>query len=714
MKKGTSFLKKPQGLLALSLVLILVGSFLAGMFNTSFYNVKVKEISFKGDHGTLSGLLYMPKGAGANDPRPVIVTTHGYLNTKEMQDAPAIEMSRRGYIVLALDQYDHGDSRWSADIPVAQMFGTFWVYSQFDATKYVYQQPYTKKDDKGNAYIAVSGHSMGGFSSLVAMYMDEMNALKTGYRMIYAGIPAGADFSYASAIAPQDQMQAAFGSRTVGVVAGKYDEFFFNKSDAEKSASEKKVKGTVTSKNFASTASGEAFLGLPSGQAGEPGKFYQAQSGDLKLEDKVVRPSQSGERVIFTPNQTHPWNHFSPAATADLISFYEHAFKGVTSPNQTDADLGSGHQIWWLKEAFNGVALVGFFLLFVPLITLLLRAPFLRGAVTAQIATVSAPTGGRQKTVYWLAIAFSTLIPAILFPTLMDKAADGLRVLKIVSLVLLGIGIVSFVIGLVFARASNAGSKTSALLARTRIGSLVLAIVALAMWLLFQYAGHLFPLGSFFNEPTTNQIVYWAIVSAAIMLFVTFAFHYFIKRDAGTKFANYGISLSPKAIVASLCVAVLAVLGGYLLLYAAQAVFGTDFRLWVLAVRTFKIEHFITALRYMPFFLIYYFVGTVALNANTRGQRGGYFWAIVLNVGGLVLWLAVQYGKDFATGVALYPGQSLNGILLFALVPCLAVAAVYSRKLFEKTNNVWLGAFLNAILFTMISVANTALFWNLV
>jgi hypothetical protein len=66
------------------------------------------------------------------------------------------------------------------------------------------------------------------------------------------------------------------------------------------------------------------------------------------------------------------------------------------------------------------------------------------------------------------------------------------------------------------------------------------------------------------------------------------------------------------------------------------------------------------------------------------------------------------------TGVALYPTQALNGILLFALVPCLIIAAVYARKLFEKTNNVWLAAFVNTLLFTMVTVANTVLFWNLV
>lgn len=95
-------------MLAAAILMMVAGSFFAGMFNTSFFTVDVEEIEFETERGTLNGLLYMPKGAGENDPRPVIVTTHGYLNSKEMQDAPAIEMSRRGYIVLALDMYDHG------------------------------------------------------------------------------------------------------------------------------------------------------------------------------------------------------------------------------------------------------------------------------------------------------------------------------------------------------------------------------------------------------------------------------------------------------------------------------------------------------------------------------------------------------------------------------------------------------------------------------
>ena len=124
-----------------------------------------------------------------------------------------------------------------------------------------------------------------------------------------------------------------------------------------------------------------------------------------------------------------------------------------------------------------------------------------------------------------------------------------------------------------------------------------------------------------------------------------------------------------------LAAALAAVVLGYGLLFGIQAVFGVDFRIWTLAVRTFKVEHLLVALRYLPVFFIYYFVNTVALNANTRGRRGGTALAIGLNIGGLVVWLALQYGLDFATGVAMYPAQALNGILLVALAPCLAITS---------------------------------------
>ena len=85
MKLGKSTLK----LLCAALILILLGSILASVFNGGS-GVKVSRIRFDTDNGYLSGLLYMPKDASAENPKPTVVVTHGYLNSAEMQDANAI------------------------------------------------------------------------------------------------------------------------------------------------------------------------------------------------------------------------------------------------------------------------------------------------------------------------------------------------------------------------------------------------------------------------------------------------------------------------------------------------------------------------------------------------------------------------------------------------------------------------------------------------
>ena len=82
--------KLPIRLLICALVIVLCGSLLANLFNTNFWGTKVSRIEFETANGTLNGLLYMPKGASASDPRPTVIVTHGYLNSAEMQDANAI------------------------------------------------------------------------------------------------------------------------------------------------------------------------------------------------------------------------------------------------------------------------------------------------------------------------------------------------------------------------------------------------------------------------------------------------------------------------------------------------------------------------------------------------------------------------------------------------------------------------------------------------
>ena len=98
-------------LLAISLCMVLIGSIVGGLIQTSFGTVDVQKVSWVTDDGaTLSALLYIPKGASAEEPLPAVVSCHGWNNTAEVQGMNCIELSRRGYVVIAVDAYGHGDS----------------------------------------------------------------------------------------------------------------------------------------------------------------------------------------------------------------------------------------------------------------------------------------------------------------------------------------------------------------------------------------------------------------------------------------------------------------------------------------------------------------------------------------------------------------------------------------------------------------------------
>ena len=64
------------------------------------------------------------------------------------------------------------------------------------------------------------------------------------------------------------------------------------------------------------------------------------------------------------------------------------------------------------------------------------------------------------------------------------------------------------------------------------------------------------------------------------------------------------------------------------------------------------------------------------------------------------------------TGTALFPTQALSSILLFGFVPVLSIAAIFTRALYKRNGNVWTAAFLNALLMTLVTVANTAVYFQ--
>ena len=71
-------------------------------------NVRVTSGYLEAEEARLAYKLYEPKTATAEEKAPGILLLHGYQNDHETCAAYAIELAKRGAVVLAIDELGHG------------------------------------------------------------------------------------------------------------------------------------------------------------------------------------------------------------------------------------------------------------------------------------------------------------------------------------------------------------------------------------------------------------------------------------------------------------------------------------------------------------------------------------------------------------------------------------------------------------------------------
>jgi pimeloyl-ACP methyl ester carboxylesterase len=327
-------LSKPW-LAGAGVVLILVGSFLAWLIQTAG-GVRIADVRFAGTGGlTMSALLYIPPNATPQTPAPGILAVHGYMNSRETQSAFAIELARRGYVVLALDQPGHGYSS-----PPARANG----FGGPDGLNYLRSLPFV---DKNN--IGLEGHSMGGWSILAAA-----NAGQNDYKaLVLNGSSTGRPF------APEG---TPAWPHNFALVYARYDEFgrFFWQSPDSRRVTESKKLWSVF------------------GQSAElvPGRVY----GSI---------DQGTARVLFTPSETHPQNHISRETVAHSINWFQQTLTGGKA-------VDAGNQIWLWKEIGTLIAFAGFVVLLLGTFDILIGLPWFAGLARAPQAGVAESGGNRQ------------------------------------------------------------------------------------------------------------------------------------------------------------------------------------------------------------------------------------------------------------------------------------------------------------------------------
>ncbi len=323
---------KPRATLLLAILLILAGDALAWWVQTGGGTIQVRDLRWIGSGGTrMSGLLFVPAEATAREPAPGILAVHGYLNSRETQDGFAIELARRGFVVLALDQTGHGYSD-----PPAFRNG----FGGPDGLAYLRSLDIVDRDN-----IGLEGHSMGGWAVLIAAA-----AFPEGYRsIVIEGSSTGTSGAPdATSVFP----------RNLAVVFSRYDEFsglmWGTPVAADVPASDKLMKAFGTTDPV------------------EVGRVYGA------VEEGTAR-------VLHQPPVIHPADHFSRRAIGHAIDWFQATLEG-------ERPLPPANQIWLWKEIGNLLALIGMVILLLLVGGLLLGTSFF-AELSGESAPARGPRG---------------------------------------------------------------------------------------------------------------------------------------------------------------------------------------------------------------------------------------------------------------------------------------------------------------------------------
>ncbi|MCL1993282.1 MAG: alpha/beta hydrolase [Spirochaetes bacterium] len=315
--------------LCIAIVGLAVSMIGASLVQTGGGRVSMRQIVFETNFGHMSGWLFVPPGVSAESPAPAVIVSHGMFNNRAMQDLNFVELSRRGFVVFAIDMFSHGDSAQVAATPMI-------LQSMNEAVLMISRLSYVDA-----TRIGISGHSLGGMSSNIAVTID--NQRET--RLISAVMLNSANAIWAV----EGEFVNIYGNRHVGIVAPQYEEFFMLDVDAA---------GNITApRYFMNFNNAQSFLHFGRNPAG------LAQRTAETIYREMI-DGQEAIRVIYNPAILHPWAHFSSQATYGTIEFFQTAL-GAPNP------IAPASQVWQWKVVFNTIGLVAIFIFLVSFVTLM-------------------------------------------------------------------------------------------------------------------------------------------------------------------------------------------------------------------------------------------------------------------------------------------------------------------------------------------------------
>ncbi|NCT90480.1 alpha/beta fold hydrolase [Cellulomonas sp. APG4] len=335
-----------------AVLMMVLGSLLAHTVQTSAGSVSVTTTTIFGAEGhRISAQVYLPDDATAENPLPGVAVWHGLNNQKEYMSNTALELARRGFVVVSADQTGHGSSSGAnQDVGCGGP----------DVLTYLRDLPAVDTERVG-----LVGMSQGGFCAATAAAMAQPDA--------YSSI-----FYLESEPTPPGVMDATpfVDLRNVGVAIGTWTEL-----------------GVMIAVDKGANAGASPVL-MPVFGTDEPIVAEQLYGS---IEDGTGR-------MLYTPWENHALSTDSTDGIGTAVDWMQRTLLA------DDGGLDTSDQVWPVKLLGTTIALAGAFLFLFAAGSLLLRTRAF-ATLVRPVPEYRGLTGGA----WWFGALLTTAVGPLLY-----------------------------------------------------------------------------------------------------------------------------------------------------------------------------------------------------------------------------------------------------------------------------------------------------------
>ena len=642
-----------------------------GNINISMDSFEMEYIDLNGEKktGNIVYKLYVPNSASVSNKAPAVLLLHGYQNDHETDAAYAIELARRGVVVMAIDEYGHGATdismvnRGFVNHKVTVNYGNdseedgtfttiggqtrYKVLMNFSNLSF-FNDKYSKDPDGNILYdssmggiaaykilsemdivnnkaMAVSGHSMGTWASWTTSAAYSNTEIEPKATILQAGELFTKD--------AYDSSKIKFNN--VLLLTAKYDEFNYFRDYSKKTVDDDVIKNDITSE----------FLGVENGTGKWNTTYGSFEDGTARRRELVV----TNHRLL-----TH--NHEAIAVAIDWLT---NAIGIKTALANTD-------QTFMGKEVLVLVATLSAIVSMMFLMNLLLDSKFFRYVKRPELNAIRKSKSGWT---YWKGAIITMLIAFITYPFL------------------------------------------------TQLGHGLLPL----------------PDTSVFRMTIGNGFLSWYLILIIIMIVTTVISVKGAKKKGNEfTYVDLGLSTKEKEncldwtlLLKGLLLAFVLAAFMYVQCAIVEKVFMLDFRFIWPFFKGFSITRLGQFFVYIIIFLVFFLLNNSKIFAQNQPEGTNeaglknflkcWYKNALCMIGGVLLLILLEYIQFFAgigPGADLLFSSTFGGpfmSLMIVFVPQVLIFSLICTYAYRKTGNVYTGAFLVAILACWIVTGGSAI-----